>query len=150
MTTEAAAGEDLLKVEYLYAIQAEHWSGDDSRFHVPKQVITFRIIKKTPKRIYYIASEGWEPRRRTGYVDRQRIEAEGEVYSRSLHWSAPDFHLYLEAPELEEYAPAPDLAQLKAAMRAAHPDVGGSDEAFREAHERYERARVNASRKNRA
>ncbi|MEU7338680.1 hypothetical protein [Streptomyces sp. NPDC007074] len=150
MTTESAPSENLVAVEYLYAIQSEHWQGDDSRFHVPKQVITFRITKKTPKRIYYIASEDWEPRRRTGYVDRQRIEAEGEVYSRSLHWSAPDFHLYLEAPELEEYAPAPDLAALKAAMRAAHPDVGGTHEAFLEAHERYERARVNASRNNRS
>lgn len=149
MTEKDVPGDDLLKVEYLYAIQAEHYQGDDNRFYVPKQVITFRITKKTPKRIYYVSSEDWEKRRRTGYVDRQRIEAEGEVYSRSLHWSAPDFHLYLEAPELEEYAPAPDLAELKAVMRAAHPDVGGSHEAFLEAHERYERARVNAGEKSR-
>lgn len=145
---------DVLAVEYLYAIQAEHDVGDDSRFHVPKRVITFRITKKTPKRIYYIRAErghqradGTFPHTDIGYVDRQQIEADGEIWRKSAGWWESDARLYLEPPLLETYAPAPDLAELKAAMRAAHPDMGGSQEAFLEAHERYERARVNAARK---
>lgn len=148
MTTEAEPGEDLLKVEYLYAIQPEHYQGDDNRLYVPKQVITFRIIRKTSKRIYYLRHER-RGRTDVGYIDRQKIEADGELFRKSAGWWELDARLYLEAPELEEYAPTPDLAALKAALRAAHPDAGGSHEAFLEAHERYERARVNASRKNR-
>lgn len=147
-----APGEDLLAVEYLYAIEAAHDEGDDSRFHVPTRVVTYRITKKTPKRIYYIRRQsghqrpdGSFPRTTIGFVNRQKIESEGEVYNRSLGWWSPDFHLYLNPPVLEAYSEAvPDLAELKAAMRAAHPDVGGSHEAFLEAHERYEQARVNA------
>jgi hypothetical protein len=137
-------GEDILAVEYLYAIEAEHHEGDDNRFHVPKRVITFRVTKKTARRIYYLRSERLG-RMDIGYVDRQQIEAEGELFRKSAGWWERDARLYLEPPVLQTYAPAPDLAELKAAMRAAHPDVGGSNEAFREAHERYERARVNAA-----
>lgn len=140
MTTQ---GGDLLAVEYLYAIQAEHHKGDDNRFYVPKTVITFRVTKKTPKRIYYIRSER---RGDLGYIDRRQIEADGEIWRKSAGWWEPDARLYLTPPVLEVYAPAPDLAQLKAVMRAAHPDMGGSEAAFLEAHERYELARVNARR----
>lgn len=142
---------DVLVVEYLYAIQAEHFEGDDSRFHVPNQVITFRVTKKTQKRIYYIRRhdghrrpDGTYPRTVIGFIDRQEIESAGEVYRRSAGWWEPDFHLYLKPPALEVYAPALDLAALKAAVRAAHPDMGGSHEAFLEAHEKYDRAKANA------
>jgi hypothetical protein len=134
---------DLLAVEYLYAIQAEHHQGDDNRFYVPKKVITFRVTRKTPKRIYYVRSEH---RGDIGYIDRQQIEAVGEIWRKSAGWWEPDARLYLQPPVLDVYAPAPDLAELKAAMRTAHLDMGGSQEAFLEAHERYERARVNAAR----
>lgn len=137
--------EDLEKVEYLYAIEAEHYEGDDNHFYVPKRVITFRITKKTAKRIYYLRRERFG-RMEVGYVDRQRIEADGELFRKSAGWWELDARLYLEPPVLETYAPAPDLVALKAAMRAAHPDLGGSNEAFLEAHERYEQARVNAAR----
>lgn len=137
--------EDLEAVEYLYAIEAEHHEGDDNRFYVPTRVITFRITRKTPKRIYYLRYER-RGRDDVGYVDRQQIEADGEVFRKSAGWWEPDARLYLKPPILEVYAPAPDLAALKAAMRAAHPDMGGSHEEFLEAHERYERARVNAGR----
>ena len=145
--------DDVLAVEYLYAIEAEHHQGDDNRFYVPTRVITFRITRKTPKRIYYVRSErghrrpdGSVPHVDIGFVDRQRLEADGELFRKSAGWWERDARLYLEPPVLDAYAPAPDLAALKAAMRAAQPDVGGSHEAFLEAHERYERARVNASR----
>ena len=120
-----AQGADVLAVEYLYAIQAEHHEGDDNRFYVPKKVITFRVAKKTAKRIYYVRSES---RGDVGYIDRQQIEAAGEIWRKSAGWWEPDARLYLQPPVLEVYAPAPDLAELKAAMRAAHPDMGGSEE----------------------
>jgi hypothetical protein len=136
----SAGGGEILATEYLYAIEAGHFDGDDSRFYVPQRVVSFPITKKTPKRIYYVASADWELRPRIGFVDRQRIEADGEVYSRNRHWSAPDFHLYLNPPALDE--PGPALAELKAAMRAAHPDMGGTHEDFLRAHEQYEKARA--------
>lgn len=140
-----SSSDELQAIEYLYAIEAEHYEGDDSRFYVPKRVITFRITKKTAKRIYYLRREQFG-RMEVGYVDRQQIEADGELFRKSAGWWELDARLYLKPPVLETYAPAPDLAALKAAMRAAHPDVGGSHEAFLEAHERYEQARVNAAR----
>jgi hypothetical protein len=140
-----AQGEDLLAVEYLYGIEAEHWEGDDSRFYVPSRIVTFRITKKTAKRIYYVRAERG-PAEPIGFVDREAIETHGEVYRKSAGWWEKDAHLYLKPPVLETYAPAPSLTELKAAMRAAHPDMGGSHEAFLEAHERYERARINAPR----
>lgn len=141
MTGAVQEANGVLLMEYLYAIQAEHYQGDDNRFYVPQQVITFRITRKTPKRIYYVRSER---RGDIGYIDRQQIEADGEIWRKSAGWWERDARLYLQPPVLEAYAPAPDLAELKAAMRAAHPDMGGTHEAFLEAHERYERARVNA------
>ncbi|MCP3820101.1 hypothetical protein NLX86_18970 [Streptomyces sp. A3M-1-3] len=125
-------------VEFLYGVDSS--VNDDARFYQPPRVVRFLITKKTPKRIYYVASQDWEPRARIGFVDRQRIEADGEVYSRNRHWSAPDFHLYL-APPVVEQAAKPDLAGLKQAMAAAHPDRGGSDAEFIAARQRYERAR---------
>ena len=131
----------LKAVEYLYGIDGS--MSDDSRFYEPPRIVRFRITKKTPKRIYYVASADWEQRPRIGFVDRQRIEADGEIYLRNRHWSAPDFHLYLAQPVIEESA-KPGLAALKAAMAAAHPDRGGSDAEFVAARQRYERARQRA------
>jgi hypothetical protein len=139
---EGCMSEDVTAAEYLYGVDST--VPDDSRFYEPPRVVRFRITKKTPKRIYYVVSEDWEPRARIGFVDRQRIEADGEIYQRNRHWSAPDFHLYLSAPELQEPA-KPDLAALRAEMAAAHPDRGGSNEAFIAARQRYEQARKAAA-----
>ncbi|MER5816843.1 hypothetical protein [Streptomyces californicus] len=125
-----------VQVEYLYGIDSS--VADDSRFYEPSRVVKFRITKKTPKRIYYVRCDD---RQTTGFVDRQRIEADGEIYSRTRGWWSPDFHLYLNPPELEQ-ATKPDLGQLKAAMAAAHPDRGGTDAEFIAAHARYENART--------
>lgn len=40
----------------------------------------------------------------------------------------------------------PSLPELRAAMADAHPDRGGSDEAFIAARQRYERARARGAR----
>ncbi|MFF9003708.1 hypothetical protein ACF1GW_39085 [Streptomyces achromogenes] len=134
-----AQGGELQPAEYLYGIDSS--VSDDARFYQGPRVVEFRITKKTAKRIYYVVSADWEPRTRIGFVDRQRIEADGEIYLRNRHWSAPDFHLYLNRPEIPEQL-KPDLASLRAEMAAAHPDRGGSDEAFIAARARYERARA--------
>lgn len=126
------------QVEFLYGVDSS--VADDSRFYKPPHVVKFRITKKTPKRIYYARRDGGQSAP-TGFVDRQRIEADGEIYSRTRGWWAPDFHLYLAPPELEQVA-KPDLGELKAAMAAAHPDRGGTDAEFIAARNRYERARA--------
>jgi hypothetical protein len=150
MSTEATAqgggtlaSSDLTPTEYLYGIDSN--VSDDSRFYQGPRVVQFRITKKTAKRIYYVTSEDWEPRTRIGFVDRQRIEADGEIYLHNRHWSDPGFHLYLSPPELQQHA-KPDLASLRAEMAAAHPDRGGTDEAFIAARTRYEQARASAQK----
>jgi hypothetical protein len=136
----SAQGGQLEPTEYLYGIDST--VSDDSRFYQGPRVVQFRITKKTAKRIYYVASKSWEPRVQIGFVDRQRIEADGEIYLRNRHWSAPDFHLYLNPPVIQQHN-KPDLESLRAEMAAAHPDRGGTDEAFIAARARYERARAN-------
>lgn len=123
-------------VEYLHAIQTGRYDGNDDWHEA--HVIAFPIIRKTPKRIYYDASQ-WATRAHVRFVDRQRIETDGEVWQRNRHWSAPDFRLHLAPPVIEQGA-KPDLAELKTAMAAAHPGRGGSDEALIAARRRYENA----------
>ncbi|MFI6123242.1 hypothetical protein ACIBCU_26275 [Streptomyces sp. NPDC051064] len=134
-------------VGYLYGIEPGRWDLND-RTWIDGQIVNFPITKKTARRVYYQRPRGpithniWEP----GYVDRQELERLGHV--RVPHW----FMLFAEPPELPEtrlrkprwYQPAssqPDLKALKAAMAAAHPDRGGSNEAFIAARQRYVHAR---------
>ncbi|RYJ29379.1 hypothetical protein CU044_2120 [Streptomyces sp. L-9-10] len=124
-------------VEYLYGIDST--VDDDSTHYQPPRVVKFRIIKKTPKRVYYEIN-GW-----TRFVDRQRLEADGKVLRLSGGWWEPDLTVYLSEPVIHR-PQAPSLSELKAAMTAAHPDRGGTDDAFTAAFERYERARSQASR----
>ncbi|MFC9287254.1 hypothetical protein [Streptomyces sp. NPDC057052] len=127
-------------VEYLYGVDSS--VADDARFYEPPRVVKFRITKKTPKRIYYVRRERGPGDIETGYVNRQQIEAAGEIYNHGAGgWWAPDFHLYLNPPDLQQHT-KPDLAELKSAMAAAHPDRGGTEEAFIAARQRYERARA--------
>jgi hypothetical protein len=140
---------DARRVEYLYGHTNSSFSP-----------VRFRVTKKTAKRIYYIRhaeylDEHGEPRRDvrgndygSGYVDRQKLEADGSVKNRGVHWSAPDYHLY---PSFEALMgdrcrepEKPDLAQLKAAMTAAHPDKGGTSAAFIAARKAYVEARRRA------
>jgi hypothetical protein len=126
-------------VEYLYGHSG--YSRGFSRF---------QIVKKTAKRIYYLRrgeeiDHNGEPNNPfayltpadhygTGFVDRQKMEREGNVHS-----------LYSSLGYLSERwrrtPPITDLRQLKAAMAAAHPDKGGSSAAFIEARTRYVEAR---------
>jgi hypothetical protein len=112
------------KTEYVYGIEAGHELGNE---WIPTQVIRFRITKKTPRRIYYLPRDWGRPEER--FVDRAVLERDGEVRRKSAGWWEPDFTVYLAEPVLED-VPRPDLGELKAAMAAAHPDRGGSDEDF--------------------
>lgn len=123
-------------VEFLYGIQSGRYDGNDD--WQPAHVIAFPVIRKTPKRIYYDARE-WGTRAHVRFVDRQRLEADGEVTRKSGQWYDPDLTLYLRAPQV--WPPVNrDLAALKAEMAAAHPDRGGSDAEFIAARQRYETA----------
>ncbi|MEV6014697.1 hypothetical protein [Streptomyces sp. NPDC051997] len=124
---------DIAPAEFLYELWDANW--DDGPMG-NWQILQHPITKKTARRIYFAYSTGGH---RAGYVDRQRIEADGEIYHgytlRRLH---------LAPPEIPTRAKKPDLAELKAAMAAAHPDRGGSDEAFIAARDRYQKARRTA------
>jgi hypothetical protein len=138
-------------VEYLYG---SWWDGEDGK-SLPYR---FRITKKTAKRIFYSRSgeqidDFGEPQwvrdrdNEIGYVNRQKLEADGEVDNRGVHWCQPDSHLYISLQRLladirrHEREPGPDLKTLKAEMAAAHPDRGGSNAAFIAARARYVAAR---------
>jgi hypothetical protein len=138
---------------YLYAVEPGRYELDDVTW-IPGKVVQFPITKTTARRIYYLrprflymSGPDWE----SGYVDRQELERHGSVH-------VPYWHLlFAEPPELPtahtvrprrlrpDPVAAPDLKQLKAAMAAAHPDRGGTSEAFIAARDRYVRARRRAA-----
>lgn len=128
---------------YLYAIEPGHLNWE-TRQWIPSKVLRLPIVKRTAKRIYY--SRPFDPDESgLGYVDRQALEAHGSVYSSRY------LQIFAEPPELQPETPiiirqphptaGPGLKELKAAMAAAHPDRGGTSEAFITARERYLRAK---------
>ncbi|MFI6491256.1 hypothetical protein [Streptomyces sp. NPDC050564] len=121
---------ELAAAEFLYELWDANWDdGPLGNYQIHRHPIT----KKTSKRIYFTLSG------RTGFVDRQQIEADGEIYyGRSMR------RLHLTPPDIPTRPKPQSLADLKAAMAAAHPDRGGSDEAFIAARDRYEQARRTA------
>lgn len=124
---------ELQPTEYLYELWDSNW--DDGPMG-NWQILKHEITKKTAKRIYFTYGNG-----RSGYVDRQRIEADGEVYHgytmRRLH---------LAPPEIPHQAKRASLSELKQAMADAHPDRGGTDAEFIAARARYERERAREGR----
>jgi hypothetical protein len=131
----AKQASDVAPVEFLYGIEAEHGSGPN---WVPTRVVKFRVTKKTARRIYYLPRE-WRDEQR--FVDRLTLERDGQVTRKSGGWWESDLTVYLDPPVIEQ-TQSPDLIELKAAMAAAHPDRGGTDEAFIAARQRYDRART--------
>jgi hypothetical protein len=123
--TRQAANSKSRPVEYLYGGQ---WDSMDDR----PVFYRFPITRRTARRVYYlrdgeeIDAQG-EPipdgiikvigRGEVGYVDRGKLEAEGQVYSASKPWR-PDWTLYATLEGLladrrrDEPEPA-DLAALK-------------------------------------
>ena len=124
---------DITATEYLYELWDANWDdGPLSNY----QILRHEITKKTAKRIYFTYGNG-----RSGFVDRQRIEADGEIYHgytlRRLH---------LAPPEIPTRPKPPSLPELRKAMADAHPDRGGTDEAFIAARRQYEQARARTPR----
>ena len=115
--------------EFLYELWDANW--DDGPLG-NYQVRSHPITRKTSKRIYFTLSHG-----RNASVDRQQIEANGQVFHRPTATT-----LYLVEPEIPGRPKPPSLPELRKAMADAHPDRGGSDEAFIAARQRYERARA--------
>jgi hypothetical protein len=131
MTTIEPSATDT--AEFLYELWDANW--DDGPLG-NYQILRHPITKKTAKRIYFTYLNG-----KSGYVDRQQIEADGEIYHgytlRRLH---------LTMPEIPSRPKSPSLPELRKAMADAHPDRGGTDEAFIAARMRYERARAKETR----
>jgi hypothetical protein len=142
-------------VEYLYGYSR---GGEDS----PGHPVRYRITKKIAKRVFYVRHEEWLDERgelqshqfyaptddgRIGFVNRQKLDADGNVYNRGVHWCCPDFHLYVSLEAClgnryrEKKLKPEDIRQLKAAMAAAHPDRGRSSREFIAAREAYVTAR---------
>ncbi|MFZ3494595.1 WhiB family transcriptional regulator [Streptomyces sp. 5.8] len=133
----------LVPVEYLYGVQPTHWKGD--ALWAPAQVVRFRVVRKTRAKVFYIRDER-HGTPRIGSVSRLRLEADGNVYrGATTGWWEADKRLYLAPPALEADAtvrPSPaTLAELRAAMTVAHPDRGGTDATFMQAHAAYQQAR---------
>lgn len=122
-------------VEFVYGIESGHWEGNDDVW-VPAHPVPLRVTKKAPRRIYYLRPGGGD---RVGFIDRQKLEADGQV-SRAGGWWETDLRVYRNPPVIDEQQP--DLAELKTAMAAAHPDRGGTDAQFIAARSNYERART--------
>jgi len=143
---------DARRVEYLYAYDVG-WSDWGERY---VDFYRFRVTRRTAKRVFYVRDaefidESGEPRDdgavrnrdgEIGFVHRGTLAKDGFATNRSRVWE-PDYQLYASLAALhadrEHGADAPpaDLAALKRAMAAAHPDRGGSNEAFIAARERY-------------
>jgi hypothetical protein len=156
-----SASRDARMVEYLYATRSFY---DDMEGRTCRVFKRFRIVRKTRERVFYVRDGGEEIDRlgepidygnirstssddgTIANVDRQKLEAKGEVDNRGVHWSAMDHTLFLTFEGLlnslfQYQAKPPDLKQLKAAMAAAHPDKGGSSAAFIAARAAFEAAR---------
>ncbi|MET8571819.1 hypothetical protein [Streptomyces sp. NPDC004783] len=126
-----ASGE-LAATEYLYELWDANW--DDGALG-KYEILRHEITKKTPKRIYFTYGNG-----RSGFVDRQKIEADGVIYH---GYTMRRLHLF--PPEIPHQPKRASLAELKQAMADAHPDRGGTDAAFIAARARYEQARARAA-----
>ncbi|MET7713753.1 hypothetical protein [Streptomyces sp. NPDC005407] len=127
-----AQGGDVVASEFLYELWDANWDdGPLGNYQIRRHEIT----RKTAKRIYFTLARG-----RTGFVDRPRIEAEGEIFYRPTAR-----RLYLTPPEIPGRPKQPSLPELRKAMADAHPGRGGTDAGFIAARTRYERARAAAA-----
>lgn len=135
----------------LYAVEFGYYD-HGARHWVHSKIVRLPVVKTTAKRIYFLrSSEPGEFER--GYIDRQAFEARGWVYSsrfRKIYAEPPKLpndKPFIPSPFRPDYAyprvtvTAEELKRLKAVMRAAHPDLGGTSEAFIKARAEYERAR---------
>ena len=133
---------DVALIEYLYGT----YTGEDLDGQVVTRVIPFRVTKKTPKRVFYVADWIHGTTARLGSVDRQQLEQAGEVRNRARGWWEPDYLLTAEPPQMETRRLDPaalkaELDRLRTEMAAAHPDHGGTAADFIAAQKRFAVAR---------
>jgi hypothetical protein len=108
----------------------------------------YRIIRRTAKRIFYVKGEHYGEEE-TGFVDRRLVfdEWPADPYrfetndSRGRRRSGYSCFWTKPHPVSTPVVKSVDLRTLKAEMAAAHPDRGGSSDAFIEARRRYEEAK---------
>jgi hypothetical protein len=160
---------DAKPTEYLYSAKYDPSDYGPSYFSVHR----FAIVKRTAKRIFYrkdayqslesvrqVSEDGWQPERyyddldKIRYVDRQKLDRDGQAYNRGVHSSSSEWHVFATLEHLlasfrHEEEEQPDLRALKVAMAAAHPDRGGSSEQFIAARAVYEAARAHHASKQR-
>lgn len=133
---------DLAAIEYLYGT----YTAEDGDGYVKTRVIPFRIVKKTAERVFYVRDWIHGETERLGSVNRQQLEAAGEVYNHTRGYWSPDFLLHVEIPvidsgRLDPAALKAELVRLRTEMAALHPDRGGLNADFIAAHKRYATAR---------
>lgn len=131
--------------ECLYSLWHRCWDGCwDYDFggikpdHQCYALQTWPIIKRTEKRIYFRGGDtgcvDWK-RERTSFIDLSKFNADGVAWHRKLqellHLSRP--------PEIQTRPKPKTISELKREMADAHPDRGGTNEAFIAARQRYVR-----------
>ena len=98
--------------EFLYELWDANW--DDGPLGNWK-ILAHPITRKTARRIYFTRGG-----HRAGFVDRQRIEADGEVFYRPIART-----LYLASPETSTRPAKPSLPELRKAMADADQSPAG-------------------------
>jgi hypothetical protein len=134
----AGGADEAGPVEWLYGVSG---GGEDLR----PEVVAFQVTRKTARRVYYVRRRHPGGDADIGYVSRQALDDGREAYNRSAGWWSADFHLTVARPDLTPGRPAsPDAAselrRLRREMGDAHPDRGGTAEAFMAARARYKMA----------
>jgi hypothetical protein len=107
--------------------------------------VQHQIVKKTKTRIFYNKREAntWrETELELGFVDRTEVELpEGQDYYYDKKGRKLRRYWFLQPPLMPQIEKPKSLRELKAAMADAHPDRGGTSEAFIKARRAYEAAR---------
>lgn len=134
----ASTDTNAAPVEYLHSLS--WWESDDWSRPGEWDRKTYRITRKTAKRVYYRKDGYYNDE---GFVDRQVLERDGKVELRFEYTLQNHRTLYVEPPPIPERRriEAPDLSKLRQAMADAHPDRGGSREEFEPARAAYLRAK---------
>lgn len=135
---------DAAPVEYLYGV--ERRLGDLGDVEEPYRIVPFPITRRTEKRVFYQRGRD----RGVGSVDRVALERDGVAINKARHVYDGDSELYASLERARAELPSgPAVVDLKALRRAAveaHPDLGGTHEAFLAANGRYEKAKRRAAK----
>jgi hypothetical protein len=143
--------------ELYYVVQ--HGGHSDDNLDVPTFTVgTARVTKVTARRVYFMYGEGVPKyqREKPRILDRTILQGTGRD-ALPKHWNSCYLTLYVKREDAEAACqqhdrrhryvkPKLDLQALRRAMADAHPDRGGTDEAFRAARQRDVTAKQRANR----